>query len=1001
MTTQARWTTVFASDWYLHRRKAYGPIADTVDPTLKKKVTVLRGAPSGCYLECGIPSSHEVAKFVFVTLLVEERPFAFYLYLRQTGPQPNLRLQFSNFPGAPKRLSNEIKLPVDIPANRWVTIEVDLPSIFATFNIKECSPKLAAFRLSAHMHVHGMFLGDRVPTTEERYSFLQYPRTYAPLYIAVGRLLAAPCQAKGSAAPPVVVVIRNKNEVLPRKDTEEAWPPPDVSEISASPSQGTYCCVENNYQPETPLPDRKPNVEECAPATAVPTPAVEPSTQSFMLSHLSSEPGRQEVATVWKLQKCIGYDGVRPGLLSWPKEDSMLFACGGTVVEQTISSGDQHHFTAPSPRPVTCFAAGERLLAVAYAADKSSSTPAAISLWDLETAKVVSTLYGQSGDFVSVSVGHRDQAVVALGGSNTHRQMAVVWDTSNVISTGSAPAIVRHLSDFLMHTVLFVPYELARIVGCGTSGLRFFRRKAGQCGLGVCSLQASPALQLPQLTYLSLALEASCTPIETGGMHRVLAGSREGFVLVVNYPTRTIVGLFQVHTPVTTLATLAGGVCVTGSSEGQIRVWRNDFSEFLLEARSDGCISAMITSPHETKIAIGTPTGIGILDLGQVEFVTLLRVHTGDVLSVRCNSSRPNFITCGADGLLIWDLPRCTVSQALDRLHPAFVLPALVSAGIVSCCSLANQGGTLPTNLAARPVALQILDGHPVGTCCADMEVSPAVLQPELSARPAFQPRVAVGSLLPCCADPHPVQAHMIALGFCSGTVRIVDLESETAAYQYWAHREPVRSVQHFRSGELLASLSADGAAISDCRSGYAVLKVIHFLRPYRNPFLATSADASEVIVVDSEAARLHFISGETLSVATEVDLSQGTNIVITAVASSLAPRQSQPAIFLGTESGLIWCTAPPFDHVACMASLCVPVCGYAQCLTASADGQWLAAGTSRGGVLVWHLPSHRQVCNELIHPAPILALSFQGGTLLAAASGGALYSWHNGNQQN
>ena len=56
-----------------------------------------------------------------------------------------------------------------------------------------------------------------------------------------------------------------------------------------------------------------------------------------------------------------------------------------------------------------------------------------------------------------------------------------------------------------------------------------------------------------------------------------------GVVLQINYGTRTLERVYQLHSAAINCMVVSEGLCVTGSDDKFLRIWPLDFSDFLLE----------------------------------------------------------------------------------------------------------------------------------------------------------------------------------------------------------------------------------------------------------------------------------------------------------------------------------------------------------------------------------------------------------------------------------
>lgn len=88
-----------------------------------------------------------------------------------------------------------------------------------------------------------------------------------------------------------------------------------------------------------------------------------------------------------------------------------------------------------------------------------------------------------------------------------------------------------------------------------------------------------------------------------------------------------------------------------------MRVWPLDFSEFILEADHEGVITSLAISEDGLHVACGTSTGgLGILDLTNHNYKTILRSHTDNVIQMVYHEYSGSIITLSSDlTIRLWD----------------------------------------------------------------------------------------------------------------------------------------------------------------------------------------------------------------------------------------------------------------------------------------------------------------------------------------------------------
>ena len=104
--------------------------------------------------------------------------------------------------------------------------------------------------------------------------------------------------------------------------------------------------------------------------------------------------------------------------------------------------------------------------------------------------------------------------------------------------------------------------------------------------------------------------------------------------------------------------------CVTGSEDHFLRVWPLDFSEFFMEAKHEGTVSAVDISSDGIQIACGTLSGsLGVLDLASQRYKALLRSHVGDIIALALHAPSQNLITVATDKTIrLWEYSSFTQS---------------------------------------------------------------------------------------------------------------------------------------------------------------------------------------------------------------------------------------------------------------------------------------------------------------------------------------------------
>ena len=154
----------------------------------------------------------------------------------------------------------------------------------------------------------------------------------------------------------------------------------------------------------------------------------------------------------------------------------------------------------------------------------------------------------------------------------------------------------------------------------------------------------------------------------------VYISSKSGHILEILYDERRVMKIHRLlptkhSTGSTDKITMANGpsigicaltctnnFCITGSNDGYVRVWSNDFTQVYIEVKHDQAITNLKTSYDQTRILILTKSGsLGLLNLVNKEHTNLIRSHTQFVNDIDYDDTRKQMISVGHDGTIrIW-----------------------------------------------------------------------------------------------------------------------------------------------------------------------------------------------------------------------------------------------------------------------------------------------------------------------------------------------------------
>jgi WD40 repeat protein len=101
--------------------------------------------------------------------------------------------------------------------------------------------------------------------------------------------------------------------------------------------------------------------------------------------------------------------------------------------------------------------------------------------------------------------------------------------------------------------------------------------------------------------------------------------------------------------------------CATGSDDGFVRIWPLDFAQVTVEAEHEAPIGLVRFSSDCLRICSATLTGnLGILDVKQKEYITLVRSHTDSIADLAFDPSQKFLATSSLDySVRVWSYDNC------------------------------------------------------------------------------------------------------------------------------------------------------------------------------------------------------------------------------------------------------------------------------------------------------------------------------------------------------
>ncbi|KAL6762256.1 WD40-repeat-containing domain protein, partial [Haematococcus lacustris] len=372
-----------------------------------------------------------------------------------------------------------------------------------------------------------------------------------------------------------------------------------------------------------------------------------------------------EPDTALTLVRVNAFQGEFARSLVWPPHsDELVFTASSVIVAMAAQAGGAQRFFLGHTAPVVALAFdGEgRLMASAQ-----DGRQAVIRVWDFRSRQCLAILNGHASGMLGLDVSADGRALLGVGQDSACRQLMVLWDISHLRFGGKPTVLAQATTEYNIKVARFSAYEEDHLVTAGRDNVRMYRLKAGQLR-GVTVRTGAPSKQVttykgvisaalgPNI-FTDIAFESSAGVYSLDNRH-VFVSSASGSVFEIDYNSRTLLCVYQLHSAAINSIIVHDGFCVTGSDDKQLRVWPMNFSDFLLEAEHEAGVTSVSVAHDGLRVAIGTESGaLGVLDIPSHAFTTLLRSHTGNVNAVAADPCRPEYCTVSSDGTIrIWDL---------------------------------------------------------------------------------------------------------------------------------------------------------------------------------------------------------------------------------------------------------------------------------------------------------------------------------------------------------
>ncbi|GAX72875.1 hypothetical protein CEUSTIGMA_g330.t1 [Chlamydomonas eustigma] len=589
------------------------------------------------------------------------------------------RITISNMfnPDTMKRKSGGIQIPFPKVSHRWCVIALDVQAVLEGFT-KSPFHSFRSFQFCSWLTVRSVY------TSDLKFSLQNLPRDMAMSHALDSSVFEMVWLPKEPSEPDADIMPLQK-PIMDRTSVGGASSPTPAAAAAAatlaSSSSPRAVPSPTNLAPGPPLSKPAPqpirSLVESATTTPVTSPAVEAAVEaetravhhatrksSTSLHTTAPADGFAMDAASLTLKRIHTFTGQYTRVLAWaPNSEELVFAAASVVVAMKTDGSTQRFFFGHTAH-VCAFAFDFEGTVMASVQEGKQ---AVVRVWDYHSGVCAAVLNAHAGGMACVSISPDGRALVAVGVDGHNRQLVVIWNIWPLRDGKKAEVVVRQTTDYNIRCIRFSTYEEDQLVACGRDSVRFYRLKAGQLR-GVSVRLSAPdrkvtsyadgisASHLGPNIFTDIAFETGLS-VHSGGPCRVYVSSASGAVFEINYRTRALLCVYQLHSSAINSLVVHDSFCVTGSDDKLLRVWPMDFSDFLMEADHEASVTSVGVAKDGLRVCIGTESGaLGILDIPTQRYRTLLRSHTGTVMGVAIDHNSSQYCTVSTDGSIrVWD----------------------------------------------------------------------------------------------------------------------------------------------------------------------------------------------------------------------------------------------------------------------------------------------------------------------------------------------------------
>ncbi|KRX04875.1 WD40-repeat-containing domain [Pseudocohnilembus persalinus] len=384
------------------------------------------------------------------------------------------------------------------------------------------------------------------------------------------------------------------------------------------------------------------------------------------------------------LSHTIGFSGRYCPDIKWSRsQDSpneLVYASGSVLVSNSVGNNEQRFFLGHSS-PICCL---DMTRDGKYLASGQEGKKSLIKIWDFLEGSNICTFQAPYENLKCLSFSYDNSLLCTVGTDSYNRELIIIWNIFDIENKKKPEILAKQVSDFNIISMKFSPTELNKLVSCGKENIRFWRIKNGHLPAQTVVLNSHARNTVFTVLDFEFAYQEPTAARQSQEIRRIFVGSKTGMVFQIDYDTRTLQNVYKCHEGAICSIAVSAGFCVTGSEDQFLRVWPLDFSEYLIVAKHEGLIHSLDISQDALMVACGTSTGgLGVLDLSNHNYKTILRSHTDEIVNMVYHKAQGHLITLSRDlSIRVWDLN--SYEQVYEFSYPQEDVCTCIAANPVS-----------------------------------------------------------------------------------------------------------------------------------------------------------------------------------------------------------------------------------------------------------------------------------------------------------------------------